>query len=303
MRTMTDPHKEIRVSFRLLRRLMRGNSLTRREHRQLQRTTKVRCGRGIGADGQDIFAAVPFLFLVIVPLGELLLPLIIKFVPGMMPSTFAKAYEQVRGIDPSPPTRAGGEEAQAPQSSARDGQAADRHDPRVGHRAVGQGPEQRGVPRLLPQGATRQRVPADPQVRATGESPTTDDIIRVAKLFDDDLTLDNLSRPQLVSLSRYMNVNAFGTDNFLRATIRTRMKRLREDDRVIDREGLDSLTDAELTHACQSRGIQTGGKSPDELRQELEQWIDLHIRQNLSGTLLFLGKAFSFIRRRYCRRG
>lgn len=120
----------------------------------------------------------------------------------------------------------------------------------------------------------------------------------MAKLFDDDLTLDNLSRPQLVSLSRYMNVNAFGTDNFLRATIRTRMKRLREDDRVIDREGLDSLTDAELTSACQSRGIQTGGKSPDELRQELEQWIDLHIRQNVSGTLLFLGKAFAFIRRR-----
>ena len=45
---------------------------------------------------QDIFAAVPFLFLVIVPLGELLLPLIIKFVPGMMPSTFAKQYDQVR---------------------------------------------------------------------------------------------------------------------------------------------------------------------------------------------------------------
>lgn len=45
---------------------------------------------------QDIFAAVPFLFLVIVPLGELLLPLIIKFVPGMMPSTFAKQYDQAR---------------------------------------------------------------------------------------------------------------------------------------------------------------------------------------------------------------
>lgn len=93
-----------------------------------------------------------------------------------------------------------------------------------------------------------------------------------------------------------MNVNAFGTDNFLRATIRIRMKRLREDDRVIDREGLDSLSDSELTSACQSRGIQTSDKSSDQLRQELEQWIDLHIRRNLSGTLLFLSKAFSFMR-------
>ena len=33
------------------------------------------------------------------------------------------------------------------------------------------------------------------KVRLTGESPSTEDIIHVAKLFDDDLTLDNLSRP------------------------------------------------------------------------------------------------------------
>jgi LETM1 and EF-hand domain-containing protein 1 len=70
------------------------------------------------------------------------------------------------------------------------------------------------------------------QVRATGESPSTDDIVRVAKLFDDDLTLENLSRPQLVSMCRYMNLNAFGTDNFLRHTIRNRLAQLKRDDRV-----------------------------------------------------------------------
>ena len=29
-----------------------------------------------------------------------------------------------------------------------------------------------------------------------------------------------------------MNINAFGTDNFLRYTIRSRMKKLQEDDKV-----------------------------------------------------------------------
>jgi LETM1 and EF-hand domain-containing protein 1 len=40
------------------------------------------------------------------------------------------------------------------------------------------------------------------QVRSTGETPTTDEVVNVSKLFEDDLTLDNLSRPQLVSMCR-----------------------------------------------------------------------------------------------------
>jgi LETM1 and EF-hand domain-containing protein 1 len=43
---------------------------------------------------------------------------------------------------------------------------------------------------------------AHDQVRSTGEAPTTDEVVNVAKLFEGDLTLDNLSRPQLVSMCR-----------------------------------------------------------------------------------------------------
>lgn len=70
------------------------------------------------------------------------------------------------------------------------------------------------------------------KVRSTGEQPSTEDIVKVARLFEDDLTLDNLSRPQLVSMCRYMNINAFGTDNFLRYTIRKRLDQLGKDDTV-----------------------------------------------------------------------
>jgi len=70
------------------------------------------------------------------------------------------------------------------------------------------------------------------KVRSTGEQPDTEDIVKVARLFEDDLTLDNLSRPQLVSMCRYMNINAFGTDNFLRYTIRSRLAKLGQDDKV-----------------------------------------------------------------------
>lgn len=57
-------------------------------------------------------------------------------------------------------------------------------------------------------------------------------MLNVARRFEDELTLDNLSRPQLVSMCRYMNINAFGTDNFLRFQIRNRMRQIKSDDKV-----------------------------------------------------------------------
>lgn len=132
------------------------------------------------------------------------------------------------------------------------------------------------------------------QVRITGESPTSQDIVNVARLFDDDLTLDNLSRPQLVSMCRYMGINAFGTDNFLRSTIRSRLTTIRRDDQLIDREGIDELSTSELQAACQSRGIRTSGVSPARLREELATWIRLHLHNRVSGVLLVLGRAFQF---------
>lgn len=70
------------------------------------------------------------------------------------------------------------------------------------------------------------------KVRSTGQQPSATDVIRVAKLFNDDITLDNLSRPQLVSMCRYMNINAWGTDNFLKHQIRSKLEKVRVDDMV-----------------------------------------------------------------------
>lgn len=134
------------------------------------------------------------------------------------------------------------------------------------------------------------------KVRITGVSPTAQDITNVARLFDDDLTLDNLSRPQLVSMCRYMGINAFGTDNFLRNTIRSRLTTIRRDDQLIDREGIDELSVSELQAACQSRGIRTSGVSPARLREELATWIKLHLHERVSGVLLILARAFQFDR-------
>jgi len=68
--------KEIRISFRLALKMAAGYELSRRESRQLKRTT------------QDLVRLVPFSVFVIVPFAELLLPVALKLFPNMLPSTY-----------------------------------------------------------------------------------------------------------------------------------------------------------------------------------------------------------------------
>lgn len=98
-------------------------------------------------------------------------------------------------------------------------------------------------------------------------------------------------------MCRYMGLNAFGTDNFLRGAIRARLTQLRRDDQAIDMEGIDSLSTSELQQACQSRGIRTVGVSPTRLRSDLATWIKLHLHNRVSGVLLILSRAFYFDRK------
>ena len=78
--------KEIRISFRLALKMAAGYELSRRESRQLKRTT------------QDLVRLVPFSVFVIVPFAELLLPVALKLFPNMLPSTYEgeKAKEAKR---------------------------------------------------------------------------------------------------------------------------------------------------------------------------------------------------------------
>ncbi|KAJ7219194.1 LETM1-like protein-domain-containing protein [Mycena pura] len=249
---------EVRISARLQWKILHGESLTRRERRQLKRTT------------QDLLRLVPFAVFIIVPFMELLLPVALKLFPNMLPSTFEDKFaaeEKQRKL-----LRVRLEMAKFLQETLREsGLKANAH--------------------IVGTDAFKEFFR---KVRSTGESPSAADVISVAKLFDDDLTLDNLSRPQLVSMSRYMGLNAFGTDNFLRGQIRSRLLDLRRDDQAIDSEGVDDLSTSELQQACQSRGIRTGGVSPARLREELATWIHLHLHNRVSGVLLVLGRAFHF---------
>ena len=249
---------EVKISSKLALKMAAGYELSRRENRQLQRTV------------QDLGRLVPFSVFVIVPFAELLLPVALRLFPNLLPST----YEGQKSKDKKATNlRATRKEV---SSFLRDTL------------------KETGLPVSAANAQRAEFGEFFRKVRATGESPTQDDVIKVCKIFKDDLTLDNLSRPQLVGMCQYMNLSTFGTDPMLRYQIRHRMRQIKRDDRAISFEGVDSLSVPELQMACASRGLRTHGMSPGRLRDDLAMWLDLRLKYGVPSTLLVLSNAFMY---------
>lgn len=207
---------------------------------------------------------------VIIPFAELLLPVALKLFPNMLPST----YEGQKGR----------EKKALKLSSTRKEVSGFLKDTL----------RESGLPVTAATVKNEEFTEFFKKIRTTGESPTPEDVIKVCKIFKDDLTLDNLSRPQLVGICKYMNLNSFGTDAMLRYTIRHRMRQIKRDDRAIFYEGVESLSVPELQMACASRGIRTHGVSPARLREDLSVWLDLRLKQGVPSTLLVLSNAYVY---------
>ncbi len=70
------------------------------------------------------------------------------------------------------------------------------------------------------------------QIRTTGVQASTEELVKFSKLFEDELTLDNLSRPQLVALCKLLLLQTIGSSNFLRFQLRMKLRQLKADDKV-----------------------------------------------------------------------
>ena len=56
--------------------------------------------------------------------------------------------------------------------------------------------------------------------------------MKFSKLFEDEITLDSLARPQLIALCRVLELKPIGTSNFLRFQLRMKLRNLAADDVV-----------------------------------------------------------------------
>jgi LETM1 and EF-hand domain-containing protein 1 len=189
--------KEISISYRLVKKLLYGTSLSRREQRQLKRTTG------------DMLRLVPFIVILAIPFLEFALPVLLKFFPNMLPSTFESKFQEEEKKKRLLQVRL--QVAKFLQETVTEMSVA-------GTSTSSAGKEFGDF--LL-------------KYRTSGEQAPIDEMVKICKKFQDELTLSSLSRPQLVSMARYMNINAFGTDSFLRQQIENRLKYLKADDKVI----------------------------------------------------------------------
>ncbi|XP_026798484.3 LETM1 domain-containing protein LETM2, mitochondrial [Pangasianodon hypophthalmus] len=248
---------DTKIAGRMVWRLLHGQQLTRRERRRLMRT----CA--------DLFRLVPFMVFIIVPFMEFLLPVFLKLFPEMLPSTFEteskKEEKQKKGLA-------------AKLELAKFLQETIAEMARRNKAAVG-GDE------------TQKFSTYVQQVRHTGEQPSTKDIVKFSKLFEDELTLEHLERPQLVALCKLLELQPIGTNNLLRFQLMMQLRTIKADDEMISKEGVSAMTVAELQAACRSRGMRSLGLSTDQLRQQLQQWLDLHLKENVPPSLLLLSRA------------
>ncbi|XP_024983218.1 LETM1 domain-containing protein LETM2, mitochondrial-like isoform X2 [Cynara cardunculus var. scolymus] len=252
---------DVKISSRLLLKLASGKSLSRRERQQLTRTTA------------DIFRLVPVAVFIIVPFMEFLLPVFLKLFPNMLPSTFQDKMKEQEALKRRLNARI--EYAKFLQDTAKE-MAKEVQNTRSG--------EIKKTAEDLDDFLSKVRK---------GAMVANEEILGFAKLFNDELTLDNISRPRLVNMCKYMGIQPYGTDAYLRYMLRKRLQWIKNDDKMIQAEGgVDALSEDELREDCRERGM-LGLLSVEEMRQQLRDWLDLSLNHSVPSSLLILSRAFT----------
>ncbi|XP_077477845.1 mitochondrial proton/calcium exchanger protein isoform X3 [Stigmatopora argus] len=240
----------------MLWQVLNGHALSRRERRQFLRT----CA--------DVFRLLPFLVFIIVPFMEFLLPVALKLFPNMLPSTFETQSKKEERLKKE--LRVKLEMAKFLQDTV----------------------EEIALRNKAAQGDVAEEFSTFFQkIRDSGERPSNEEILRFSKLFEDELTLDNLTRPQLVALCRLLELQSIGTNNFLRFQLIMKLRNIRADDKLIAEEGVETLNVNEVQAACRVRGMRSLGVTEERLREQLVQWLELHLKQQIPTSLLLLSRA------------
>ncbi|XP_018414226.1 PREDICTED: LETM1 and EF-hand domain-containing protein 1, mitochondrial [Nanorana parkeri] len=247
---------DTKIAARMIWQILNGAILSRRERRQFLRI----CA--------DLFRLVPFLVFVIVPFMEFLLPVAVKLFPNMLPSTFETISKKDERLKKE--LRVKLEVAKFLQDTIEE--MALRNKAAKGDVAI-------------------EFSSFFQKIRSTGERPSNEEILRFSKLFEDELTLDNLTRPQLVALCKLLELQSIGTNNFLRFQLTMKLRSIKADDKLIAEEGVDTLNVKELQAACRARGMRALGVTEERLRDQLKQWLDLHLNQEIPTSLLLLSRA------------
>uniref|UniRef100_A0A0M3IH74 Letm1 RBD domain-containing protein n=1 Tax=Ascaris lumbricoides TaxID=6252 RepID=A0A0M3IH74_ASCLU len=292
---------DTRLCAKYLWRMARGHSLMRKERQQLVRTVS------------DLFRLVPFSIFVIVPFLEFTLPIFLKLFPNMLPSTFQEESKEREKLRRQLKVKI--EMAKFLQDTLAE----------IGFEKKTKTKSNEG------QGESKALEFAEfiKKVRSEGGYVSNTELFKFSKLFEDELTLDNLSLSTLRALCRMLDIQPLGTPEILRFQLTMKLRELKADDQEIALEGgvdslsiselqaacrargmrslgmseqrlkdqeialeggVDSLSISELQAACRARGMRSLGMSEQRLKDQLKQWLELSLNDKVPPSLLLLSR-------------
>eukprot|EP00437_Effrenium_voratum_P028654 CAMPEP_0181401582 /NCGR_PEP_ID=MMETSP1110-20121109/2722_1 /TAXON_ID=174948 /ORGANISM="Symbiodinium sp., Strain CCMP421" /LENGTH=663 /DNA_ID=CAMNT_0023523751 /DNA_START=90 /DNA_END=2081 /DNA_ORIENTATION=+ len=235
---------DVRTSFYLTKRVIKGYPLSVKERRLLVRTTS------------DCLKLIPFSFFLVVPFAELALPFFLRLFPNMLPSTFfEQKYDNAtlaRKLKAKQEMADFWQQvvAQRTQELYESDEYADKAE------------ELQAFQEKLSEGK---------------EFPTLKEILRFASVFKSEMHLENMSTQQLHALSQMLGLPTSRTfwQGHVEVQLRHHITNLRREDRDLFWEGIDGLKAQELIDVCRRRAIRFHGVTEDEMRESLNRWLRL----------------------------
>mmetsp|Transcript_11745 Transcript_11745/g.35796 ORF Transcript_11745/g.35796 Transcript_11745/m.35796 type:complete len:670 (-) Transcript_11745:1796-3805(-) len=255
---------DVRVSAKILKKILVGKSISRRERQLLVST------------GADLARLLPFSFFLLVPFMEFALPFALRLFPNMLPSQFQDSLKKEEDAKKQLKVRL--EVAKYFQNVVAE-RAKTVRDSNAKEEIRKEAEE---LSKFLD--SIRSGAPVEER-----------EVFRFARFFNDELTIDGAVRPQLVAMCKYLGLTTYGSDAILRFKIRSKLNSIKNDDMQIMWEGgVDALTEEEVLRACQERGIRTIGASKRKLRRQLADWVEMSQNREVPSTLMILSRAFFY---------
>ena len=259
--------KNFSISQVLLKKKVHGDELTFRERQLLVKTTA------------DVLKLIPFSFFLIVPFAELLLPVVLKVWPQMLPSTFdAKKLFPPSTTDRSRRLLAKQEMLKffSEISIKQDMDALSRKATEEKMAKLAEFKQLLNKPRLAGQ-----------------PLPSVEELLNFASLFQTEFKLDNMPMNHLESICYLIGIDPYPFRSHVILQLKRYIGGIKREDRHISWEGIDSLTREDLIEANRRRGMpHQDSRESHLLKSQLRSWIQISSSRTIPISLLLWTRAF-----------
>jgi len=261
--------KNFAISKGLLSKKLKGDELTFRESQLLVKTSA------------DVLKLIPFSFFIIVPFAELLLPVVLKFWPQMLPSTFdaKKLFGQPNAATERSKRLLAKQEMLKFFSEISIRQDMDALSKKAAEDKA----------RVLEE---FKKLLAKPR-QAGQPLPSVEELQKISSLFQSELKLENMPMKHLEAICYIIGLEPYPFRSHVILQLKRYMGQIKREDRNISWEGIDFLSKEELIEANRRRGMpHEDNRDVAVLKQQLRSWIQLSSNRAVPMPVLLWTRAF-----------